>query len=296
MTSFMQRATIPPDSCQTNEMSANKINSAATHLGRQMKRDRQAHGWTLRELAARTGINFATLSRVENGKRPFFEKLAVACDGQFPERRGWYLTYYEESKSWMPAGFRSWGEYEDKAAIIRAWSPSFLHGLLQTSDYADAQLRTASDATAEMTSARLASRMERQRRVLYRPEPPTAYFVVDELSLYRCVGSPEIMATQMRHLAEVARLSHAVVQVLPAVAHPAGASGFVVTDQAAYAEHVIGGYVFTDTETVTGTLRLFSTIQSESDKASVSLAKIERMTEIWTGVRAHTQMPMAATA
>lgn len=277
-------------------MSVNSVNSAATHLGRQMKRDRLAHGWTLRDLAARTGINFATLSRVENGKRPFFEKLAVACDEQFPERRGWYLTYYEESKSWVPAGFRSWGEYEDKAAIIRAWSPSFLHGLLQTSDYARAQLKTASDATAEMIAARLASRMQRQQRVLYRPEPPAAYLVVDELSLYRCVGSPEIMAAQMRHLAEVARLPHVVIQVLPAVAHPAGASGLVITDEAAYAEHVIGGYVFTDTETVTGALRLFSTIQSESDKASVSLAKIERMTEIWTGVKARTQTPTVVTA
>jgi transcriptional regulator with XRE-family HTH domain len=277
-------------------MSGNNVNSAATHLGRQMQRDRQAHGWSLRELAARSGINYATLSKVENGKRPFFEKLAMACDKQFPERRGWYLAYYEESKSWVPAGFRSWGEYEDKAAVIRAWSPSFLHGLLQTSDYARAQLETASDATAEMTAARLASRMQRQQRVLYRPEPPTATFVVDELSLYRCVGSPEVMAAQMRHLAEVARLPHVVVQVLPAVAHPAGASGLVITNEAAYAEHVIGGYVFTDTETVTGALRLFSTIQSESDKASVSLAKFERVTEIWTGVKARTQTPTAVTA
>jgi hypothetical protein len=207
-----------------------------------------------------------------------------------------HLTYYEESREWVPAGFRSWGEYEDKAVIVRAWSPSFLHGLLQTSDYARAQLETASDANAEITAARLASRMQRQQRILYRPEPPTAYFVVDELSLYRCVGSPETMAAQMRHLAEVARLPHVVVQILPAIAHPAGASGLVITEEAAYAEHVIGGYVFTDAETVTGALRLFTKINSESDKASVSLAKIERMTEIWTGVKARTQTPTAVTA
>lgn len=59
-------------------MTGNKPNSAATHLGRQMKRDRQAHGWSLRELSARTGIDYATLSRIENGKRPPTEKLAAA--------------------------------------------------------------------------------------------------------------------------------------------------------------------------------------------------------------------------
>jgi transcriptional regulator with XRE-family HTH domain len=277
-------------------MSAKNANNAATHLAGVMRRDRQAHHWTLREFSNRTKINYTTLSRVETGHRPFFEKLAIACDNQFPERRGWYLQYYEESKSWVPAGFRDWSEHENTATVIRAWSPGFLHGLLQTSDYARAQLETASDASAEMTAARLAARMQRQQRVLHRLDPPSVYFVVDELSLYRRVGSPEIMAAQMRHVLDVARLPHVVLQVLPAVEHPAGASGFVVADNSAYAEHMFGGFVYTESETVTSALRMFGTITSESDKASVSLRKIERMAEIWNGVSQATQMPTAGTA
>jgi hypothetical protein len=75
--------------------------------------------------------------------------------------------------------------------------------------------------------------------------------VVDELSLYRCVGSPEIMAEQCTHLASGARRPNVTMQVLSAVAHPAGASGFIVTDNAAYAEHVAGGFTYTDEETFT---------------------------------------------
>jgi hypothetical protein len=48
----------------------------------------------------------------------------------------------------------------------------------------------------------LAARMERQRRLFSRDD--LAWFIVDELSLYRLVASPEIMAAQMRRLAEVA--------------------------------------------------------------------------------------------
>jgi transcriptional regulator with XRE-family HTH domain len=70
-------------------MSVTSSNDAATHLGRQMKRDRQAHGWTLRDLAAHTGINFGPLSMVENGKRPFSEKLAKACDSRKCLSLGW---------------------------------------------------------------------------------------------------------------------------------------------------------------------------------------------------------------
>jgi transcriptional regulator with XRE-family HTH domain len=231
-------------------MAGNNGNRAAGHFGRQMKKERLAHGWSLREFAARSGIDFATASRIENGKRPPNEKVARACDRVFAERRGWLLEYYEESKSWVPAGVRSWAEYEDKATILRAWSPGVLHGFLQTGDYARALLET-SGAGDEVVSARLRSRMERQRRVLFRDDQPLSLFVVDELSLYRCVGSPEIMAEQCTHLASGARRPNVTMQVLSAVAHPAGARGFIVTDNAAYAEHVAGGFTYTDEETFT---------------------------------------------
>jgi Domain of unknown function (DUF5753) len=58
-----------------------------------------------------------------------------------------------------------------------------------------------------------------------------AWFVVDQLSLYRQVGSPDVMEGQMRQLAEVAAMPNVTVQVLPAVAHPANASELIVTDE-----------------------------------------------------------------
>ena len=277
-------------------MSANGSSSAATHFGRQMKKERLARGWSLREFSARTGIDFTTASRIENGRRPPNESVAKACDAAWPDRRGWFLEYYEESRQWTPPGFRSWTEYEDRAVTLRAWSPGVLHGLVQTEDYAFSLLQTAPGATGEMVAARLRARMERQRRVLLRDPPPMTWFVIDELSLYRCVGSAEVMAGQMRHLAAVAALPHVTVQVLPAVAHPAGASGFIVTDSAAYAEHVAGGFTYTDPETVTVLERLFTRINAESYRASDSLRMIGRTAEAWTGGSPPIQTPTAETA
>jgi transcriptional regulator with XRE-family HTH domain len=74
-------------------MTANTGSSAATHFGRQMKKERVAHGWSLREFSARTGIDFTTASRIESGKRPPTEKVAKACDVVFPGRRGWFREY-----------------------------------------------------------------------------------------------------------------------------------------------------------------------------------------------------------
>lgn len=41
-----------------------------------MRKERLARGWSLRGLSPRTQVDFATLSRIENGKRPPTEKLA----------------------------------------------------------------------------------------------------------------------------------------------------------------------------------------------------------------------------
>lgn len=244
------------------------------------------------------GVDAPHLGRVESGKRPPTERLAVKCDEVFHERRGWFLDYYEESKSWVPAGFRSWPEYEDKAASLRVWSPGILHGLVQTEDYARAVLSVSPGVGDEVVTARLANRMERQRRLLRRDDPPVIWFVVDELALYRLVGSTEIMAAQLRRLLEIAALPKVTVTVLPAVIHPANESGFIIADDsAAYAEHVVGGFVYSDEQNVTGLIMRFDSLRAESCRASESLRKIERLGETWSaGVNPLTAGLMGGTA
>jgi hypothetical protein len=88
------------------------------------------------------------------------------------------------------------------------------------------------------------------------------------------------------------------LQVLPAVAHHAKASGFIVADDAAaYAEHVADGYVFTDEQTVTAPALRFDGPRGEGMKVSESTALLERMAEQWaTGVIPLTQTATAVRA
>jgi len=159
--------------------------------------------------------------------------------------------------------------------------------------YAAAHLTGASDETV---AGRLRARMERQRRVILRDSPPAACFIVDEMALYRRIGPPTIMAAQMRQLAAVAALPDVTIQVLPAIAHPANASGFVVADDSAWCEHVAGGFVYTD-QTVRALLGLFDTLRSESCRASETAALLERTAQTWaTGASPLTQTPTAETA
>jgi hypothetical protein len=118
-------------------------------------------------------------------------------------------------------------------------------------------------------------------------------FVVDEVALYRFVGSAEVMAEQCRHLARLAGFQNVVLQVMPVVAHAVNNSGIMLVDTAAWVEHAAAGYVFTDDQTV----RL-DTLRAEARTASGSLGLLNRMAETWDrlGESQLTQTRPAATA
>src|ERR1700729_2874135 len=70
---------------QTIPMTGKPLNPMS-HFGKQLKKERLAHGWSLPELSQRTKIDAGHLSRLENGKRSPTEAIALACDDVFPER------------------------------------------------------------------------------------------------------------------------------------------------------------------------------------------------------------------
>ncbi|HEY1622966.1 MAG TPA: helix-turn-helix transcriptional regulator [Streptosporangiaceae bacterium] len=253
----------------------------AGHFGRQMRRDRLAHGWSMTELAKQTGINGAHLGRIESGLRPPSVRVADALDKVFPERRGWYLQWLDDIRTApeVPATFRSWSDYEDQSATLRLWTPLIVDGLFQTEDYARA-LIALTGVSAEVAAARLGARMERQRRVLGRCR---VSYVLDQSALYRLVGSPEIMTAQLRYLLDVAARPNVVLQVMPEMAHVALAASYALADDAVWSEHVVSGGVYTDPEIIASVAVRHDNLRGECMKVSESLALIEGLADQWTG-------------
>jgi transcriptional regulator with XRE-family HTH domain len=271
----------------------------AGHFGRELRRTRTARGWSIAELARRTGINPAHLSRIELGRRPPTDRIAAALDTAFPEKQRWFSNWHSESQSWpeIPATFRSWPDYEDRTATLRDWTPGIMTGLVQTEDYARALIDTEPGIDPDTAGARLRGRMDRQQRFRDRQPAVMAAFIVDELSLYRQVGSPAIMAGQLRRLLEVAAMPAVTLQVMPAVQHPANNSGIMITDSAAWCEHAVAGYVFTSPQIISSLALRFDTLRAESYRASESTALLREMTHRWaTGASPLTATPAAGTA
>src|SRR3984957_8094607 len=259
---------------------------AAVHFGKQVRKERVAKHWSLRQFTAESGIDVSTASQTENGLRPPNERVAIACDKGFPHRDGWFLWYYFDSLVGIPPSLRSWREHEDKATRLDLWASGIVDGLFQTMAYAEALLRTFPDVTEEQVQARLAARTARRERLVERTDnPPVITCIVDHTALYRAAGSAEVMAGQMAKLLELGALPHVSLVVLPPVVHPATVSGLIIADgSAAYVESLAGGMVYVEPDRVAGFERIFRAVREECYRASESAAIIRKARRQWTGV------------
>jgi transcriptional regulator with XRE-family HTH domain len=125
-----------------------------SHFGTQLKKERLMRGWGLDDLAKETGINPAHLSRIESGKRPPTKRVANACDKALPHRHGWFTEFWQELQGWseVPSWFKPWSDHELSSTTIRSWQPGTIDGLLQTEDYARAQIALRPGITPEKTA------------------------------------------------------------------------------------------------------------------------------------------------
>lgn len=257
------------------------------YFGRQVRKSRLSHGWSLHEFGLQIVYHPSAISRIENGKRPPTKAFADACDRVFPEKKGWFHEFWEESRGWiaLPSWLRDWASHEQSTRILRDWCPSIMTGLLQTEDYAQHVSSAMPMVTDDQVSAMVTARMARQQRVLLREDnPPAAWFLLDYFALLRGIGSADVMAAQMRHLLAVASLPHVTIQVVPGAAHAGLLGGFTVADKAAYAESVVRGQVFEDDETVSALATRFDTLRGSACSVKDSIALMKQAEDLWTGV------------
>ncbi|MEU9015867.1 Scr1 family TA system antitoxin-like transcriptional regulator [Streptomyces sp. NPDC048479] len=70
-------------------------------------------------------------------------------------------------------------------------------------------------ATAEQINTRLQVRLRRQNRLSEPGRPLRLWAVLDELTLWRVVGSREVMREQLEYLVHISEQPHIILQLLP---------------------------------------------------------------------------------
>jgi transcriptional regulator with XRE-family HTH domain len=191
----------------------------AGFLGAELRRARVAAGYSSQEaLAARLGYDRSVIAKAETGERPPSPEVADALEAElFPAGPSGFVgrlaALARRAGGPVPSWFESWLEAERDAHMLRLWSPVLVPGLLQTAGYARALfLATGLDEDAALEH--VAVRLDRQA-ILERPRPPHVVAVLDQSVLDRLIGSPQVMADQLMHIAELSERPDVSVQVIP---------------------------------------------------------------------------------
>jgi transcriptional regulator with XRE-family HTH domain len=197
-------------------------------VGIELHRFREAAGISPEQAAYEIRASRSKISRMENGLVRFKERdvtdlltLYGITDEQIRGRLvtlarqastpGWWSKYGDIMADW----FESYLGLETAASVIRTFELQFVHGLFQTEDYARAvTLLGHTSSSDEEIDRRVSLRLKRQD-LLASPTPPQVWSVLDEGALRRPVGGRQVMRAQLSHLAEVARMRHVSIQVVP---------------------------------------------------------------------------------
>lgn len=226
-------------------------------LAAELRTLRASAGLTRDEVVEHTGINVATLYRIEHAKvRPQTRTLRTLLDlyGVDQEKqaelvallrdarqRGWLHAYQSD----LPEQYTTYIGFEGEARSVWNYESLFIPGLLQTEDYARAVIGAGlPGARREDIEPRVEVRMQRQD-VLRNDSPLELWAIVDEAALRRQAGGRAVMQAQLRHLLDAVELPNITLQVIPfSVGAHAGMPGSFVFMQ--FAEATIPYVIYLD--------------------------------------------------
>jgi len=230
-------------------------------LGSLLRRLREQKSISMREAGYHIRATESKISRLETGKVSFKERdvedLLTFYGVTDPKEREQVLDLVREANTlgwWhsfgevLPAWFEAYVGLESAASVVRSYEVQFIPGLLQCPEYVDAVV----SANHQQSSAEIKRRVElRQRRqaLLERPDAPILWVVLDEASLRRPIGGPDVMKSQIAYLIEQATRPNVTIQLLPysVGAHAAEGGAFTLLRFAesdlpdvVYLEHLTG--------------------------------------------------------
>ncbi|MFE6052217.1 helix-turn-helix domain-containing protein [Kitasatospora sp. NPDC056446] len=197
-------------------------------LGTQLRKLREARGVSREEAGYSIRASESKISRMELGRVGFKERdvadLLTLYGVEAEQERATVLGLVRDANanSWwheygdvLPGWFQHYLGLEEAAARIRSYEVQFVHGLLQTADYARAVVTAGChDHAAEEIERRVDVRIRRQE-VLTGEHAPQLVAVLDEAALRRPWGGPGQMRGQLDRLLELGELPNVRLQVLP---------------------------------------------------------------------------------
>ncbi|MCR8579866.1 helix-turn-helix domain-containing protein [Streptomyces sp. Isolate_219] len=268
-------------------------------LGTQLRRLREGAGITREAAGDAIRGSHAKISRLELGRVSCKERdvadlltlynvtdEAVRADFLKLARRtsspGWWHQYGDV----LPGWFETHIGLEEAASVIRTYEVQFVPGLLQTPDYARAVAQLGHPRSSpEEIERRVQLRVQRQE-LLTISDAPRVWAVIDEASLRRPLGGPEVMAGQLRHLLKMTELPNVTLQIAPFSLGGLAAAGGPITilrflepdlPDIVYLEQLTSALYLDKRDDVDHYLAVMDRLSAQSESPRESVAILERL-------------------
>ncbi|AYF78295.1 XRE family transcriptional regulator [Nocardia yunnanensis] len=200
-------------------------------LGRFLREAREGRGLSIANAAKEVQLSFNALQRLETGRtvNPRRQDVRELCllyevDDQETERAVGLASRAAAAKDdsgvtslggLFSDAFNMYVGMERSARRLVSYQ-ELVPGLLQTAAYARAMIRAFYTAGSEEDiERRVQVRMDRQIVVTRKTRPLTLEVLLHESTLHRVVGGPDVMAAQLRELAEASKRPNVSLRVHP---------------------------------------------------------------------------------
>ena len=248
------------------------VDTPAGLFGKVLRRHREASGLSQDEMGKQLGYSRSSLAKIEAGTMVPHVELAQECDRYF--RTDDLFTGLWADIDWYPTSrdhpdwFQRRVQMDAELDELHQYQTMVVPGLLQTEEYAWHLLRQVESVDGKTTEEQVAARMGRQQRFLD-PDGPLMVVLMDESCVRSVVGSPAVMADQLRHLLDVGGQPNIRIHMVPAAAALAAPSApmSLITmpngDHWLYAESLTGAHISGDPQEIASHRRTYDLLRSD---------------------------------
>ena len=269
-------------------------------LGTQLRRLREGAGITREAAGHHIRASHAKISRLELGRVGFKERdvadlltlYGVTDDVERTAildlmRQANMRVWWQKHSDLLPNWFETYLRLEQVAKVVRTYQLQFVPGLLQTEEYARAIIGHGHSRSAEELNRRVELRLERQE-MLYKPEAPHLWAVIDEAALRRPMGGRRLMRAQIEHLLLMMKRPNITVQVVPfrQGGHAAETGAFTILrfdgedlPDVVYLEQLVSALYLDKREQVDRYLQTMTRLTGEAPTPDATVELLQRILE-----------------
>ena len=200
----------------------------AAWLGQELKRMRQAHKVTAKDIADYLGKAQSSISRLESGLYPArlneVDSYLDICGVRDPQRRSSLSTMCEDigQRGWWD-GYdgdvasslmdRAW--IDERTVNLRVCDMTYMPGLLQTPRYAEAMFKVANPKLDSREIKRWLSFRTTRQHIVTRHDAINLHCLLDEFVLQRTAGTVDTMREQLDYLVQASKHDNVELRILP---------------------------------------------------------------------------------